>query len=333
MVNLYELLELAPSASEPEIRQALKARTNLHPHVIHAVYEWLLTPAIRLHYDNELQKHNPEFFIPSVHELIDNIPNHHQVSDDAPSTDYLDLVDEIIKDNKENDVVQNDTIDTQEAQETYADNGIAINMDVDAPIFTEEAMSSLAYEQAQLARTIALEMNTTLDTNTLNLDELLATANEQTQDANEPTPQPLPTYTLWHPVLTSLLALICPPVGAWLHAYNWQILGDTKQAKDNKIMAVVMFIIVVAMILVKLTTGISTHPAIILILSFSWYVSMGKKQVDTVRLLPRPHREKNWLKPAFYTLCTYMALATITYLSMVVLETMGLLHDSIMVSY
>ena len=66
MINLYQRLNLPPTASRAEIEAALaQYRSELSTAEIRGVQEWLLVDGVRHRYDAKLRQEQPSFFIPS----------------------------------------------------------------------------------------------------------------------------------------------------------------------------------------------------------------------------------------------------------------------------
>ena len=66
MINLYQRLNLPPTASRAEIEAALaQYRSELSDAEIRGVQEWLLVNEVRYRYDAKLRQEQPSFFIPS----------------------------------------------------------------------------------------------------------------------------------------------------------------------------------------------------------------------------------------------------------------------------
>ena len=66
MINLYQRLNLPPTASRAEIEAALaQYRSELSTAEIRGVQEWLLVNEVRHRYDAKLRQEQPSFFIPS----------------------------------------------------------------------------------------------------------------------------------------------------------------------------------------------------------------------------------------------------------------------------
>lgn len=61
MINLYQILNLPPTATNEQILNALHHRT-LEPKLNKAVHAWLLDPSVRERYDARLYSQEPEFF-------------------------------------------------------------------------------------------------------------------------------------------------------------------------------------------------------------------------------------------------------------------------------
>lgn len=63
MINLYQMLNLPPDATEAEIRDLVAQHGNeWNPKTLKAVEEWLLVAEVRVRYDAKLRQMQPEFF-------------------------------------------------------------------------------------------------------------------------------------------------------------------------------------------------------------------------------------------------------------------------------
>lgn len=63
MINLYQLLQIAPDSNATQIQQALEQSSHrLNPKEIQAVESWLLVPEVRTRYDAQLRQKQPAFF-------------------------------------------------------------------------------------------------------------------------------------------------------------------------------------------------------------------------------------------------------------------------------
>ncbi|MDK4527137.1 hypothetical protein QG034_09795 [Kingella kingae] len=84
MINLYQLLQIAPDSSATEIQQALEqSRHRLNPKEIQAVESWLLVPEVRTRYNAQLRQKQPAFFQSQTSTIQPNVqaafkPNHEQ---------------------------------------------------------------------------------------------------------------------------------------------------------------------------------------------------------------------------------------------------------------
>lgn len=71
MINLYQKLDILPTASEAEIQAALISKqAQLEPKIIQAIQAWLLVADVRVRYDAKLQEVYPEFF--QIDWLVEN---------------------------------------------------------------------------------------------------------------------------------------------------------------------------------------------------------------------------------------------------------------------
>ncbi|MDO4897374.1 MAG: hypothetical protein Q3971_08435, partial [Moraxella sp.] len=86
-------------------------------------------------------------------------------------------------------------------------------------------------------------------------------------------------HELYHPNYASLLGLVFLPSACYLHAFNWQKLGNPKKAKQNHIIAVVFLVFMTLVTLIAVRLGIQIPIAIGLIWVFVWYYGLGKEQI------------------------------------------------------
>lgn len=81
MINLYQRLNLPPTASRAEIEAALaQYRSELSDAEIRGVQEWLLVNEVRYRYDAKLRQEQPSFFIPSQKQPAPAAPSHSRYS-------------------------------------------------------------------------------------------------------------------------------------------------------------------------------------------------------------------------------------------------------------
>lgn len=93
MINLYQILNISPYATDAQIRVALQHyqnQTNADPKVVQATAQWLLTPDVRQRYDARLQAEQPAFFQAAKPRQD---PSHVIIEDDEPETNEYDYDD------------------------------------------------------------------------------------------------------------------------------------------------------------------------------------------------------------------------------------------------
>lgn len=89
---------------------------------------------------------------------------------------------------------------------------------------------------------------------------------------------------IYNPNVCALWSILFTPFGAYLHAKNWEVLGDEKLAEQNMLFVWVILAIIFAVFILDMLTGI-TIPNLVatLVPLLVWYTQLGKKQVSYVK--------------------------------------------------
>ena len=111
---------------------------------------------------------------------------------------------------------------------------------------------------------------------------------------------------LWNPNAAANLSLLLTPIfGTYIHAKNWETLGDKSNARKSRIWmyASIAFLIIV----IFLPTGFGCVPSIFFLVI--WYLISGKKQIKYVREKNIDYMKKTWIKPV--SISTFLLLILI----------------------
>lgn len=89
---------------------------------------------------------------------------------------------------------------------------------------------------------------------------------------------------LYNPTAVALWSLLFTPFGAWMHAKNWEAVGEDELARQNRLFAFVVVALIVGANLVEMLFGISIPSlSVSLIPLLVWYRTLGKQQIDLVK--------------------------------------------------
>lgn len=129
---------------------------------------------------------------------------------------------------------------------------------------------------------------------------------------------------LWNPMAAALLALLFSLLFIWLHALNWEALGEEKKARQNRLfvygvtaMAVLSAALAQAGLLpVAAENQLPVSAFVNLMLWLGWFLTMGREQVQLVDgQMGGAYQKRPWGKAV----------------GMVVLATMGILAAGLFV--
>lgn len=160
---------------------------------------------------------------------------------------------------------------------------------------------------------------------------------------NQPSPEPSfnpyqsPSYDssadeyytpyLWNPNKATFIALIFVPVAIYMHALNWQELGEDELAQQSKTLAFIVLAIMFGLVIFEMTTGISLPNATGLIILFAWYFGLGKKQVAYVKdELGDEYERKTWLKPILISIGAFIGFVVTSMALGYIFGLLGFLH-------
>lgn len=88
---------------------------------------------------------------------------------------------------------------------------------------------------------------------------------------------------LWNPKAAALWALFLSPLFAWLHAENWDELGEPQKAKKNRFFVFFVMGFALGTTLITVVTGFQIPLYASALLWIGWFLTMGREQIDFVR--------------------------------------------------
>lgn len=115
----------------------------------------------------------------------------------------------------------------------------------------------------------------------------------QTSDAH--------ALALYHPDYAALLGVVFLPSACYLHALNWQKLGNPKKAKQNQLIAIAFLVFMTLVVLLAVRLGIQIPLAMGLIWLFVWYYGLAKEQVALIKHELDGYTLKDWYEPILLT--------------------------------
>lgn len=139
---------------------------------------------------------------------------------------------------------------------------------------------------------------------------------------------------LWNPqeiaIWSFLFALILPIMGAWLHALNWEELGESKLAKQNWYVVWGVSAFTVITLILMILTGFELPMWLGWLLWAIWFFALGKKQHEFIRQeFGNDYDKRSWQQPLYYagvgTILGLIALFILVYLAMIA----GIAHESL----
>lgn len=134
---------------------------------------------------------------------------------------------------------------------------------------------------------------------------------------------------LYNPNAVALWSILFTPFGAWMHAKNWEAIGEDELAKANYICAIIMIVAILGLAILEMLTGINiTVPHIVML--FVWYFQLGKKQIALIKEeLGNDYEKASLVKPV---LIGVFGSIIVFVFFMIVLEwifgAMGILHPN-----
>lgn len=132
---------------------------------------------------------------------------------------------------------------------------------------------------------------------------------------------------LYNPNAAALWSILFTPFGAWIHAKNWEAVGEDELAKQNYVFAIAMLATVIILTVLEMLTGIGLpipHLALLLI----WYFQFGKKQVTLFKEeLGNDYEKASLVKPVLIGVVGGMIALVVVLMALEwVFGAMGLLH-------
>lgn len=135
---------------------------------------------------------------------------------------------------------------------------------------------------------------------------------------------------LYNPNAAALWSILFIPFGAWIHAKNWEAVGEDELAKQNHWCIIMMLVFVFGTYFVEMTTGIKIPSSIALGLLFGWYFWLGKKQIALFKEeLGTDYEKKSLVMPVLVGVFGGMSAVVVGLFVMYTLLSMfGLLHPT-----
>lgn len=136
---------------------------------------------------------------------------------------------------------------------------------------------------------------------------------------------------LWNPNAAASWSILMTPLGAWLHAKNWQELGDDDLAKQNFIAFWAILGMIIGSGFFSMLTGIDIPAAATSLTPLLiWYFALGKKQVNYVKeYYGDEYYRKSWLIPILGGIIGGGAIVVLFFMLLaIIFESLGLLHPN-----
>lgn len=136
---------------------------------------------------------------------------------------------------------------------------------------------------------------------------------------------------LYNPNAAGLWSMLFAPFGAWIHAKNWEAIGEDELAKQNRIWAIGIIVLILGTIFIEMFFGISLPAAPFTILPLTvWYVLLGKKQTALFKEeLGTDYEKKSLVVPVFVGVGGgIVGLIVVVYVMHTVLSAFGAVHPN-----
>lgn len=105
----------------------------------------------------------------------------------------------------------------------------------------------------------------------------------KTTNTTDDTPPLAAHLTLYRPDHACVLGVLFLPCACYMHAVNWQALGNTEKAKQNQYVGGGFLLFILGMVLIKTYAGVHIPTTLGLIWVFVWYYLLGKEQVMFIK--------------------------------------------------
>ncbi|WP_066802712.1 hypothetical protein [Moraxella oblonga] len=136
---------------------------------------------------------------------------------------------------------------------------------------------------------------------------------------------------LYNPNAVALWSLLFTPFGAWMHAKNWEAVGEYELARQNRLFAFVVVALIVGSILVEMLFGFAIPSlSVSLIPLLVWYRTLGKQQIDLVKEeLGSDYEKRSLVVPVLVgVIGGVLAVVVIAIIMHVMLGALDLLHPA-----
>lgn len=136
---------------------------------------------------------------------------------------------------------------------------------------------------------------------------------------------------LYNANAAALWSILFTPFGAWIHAKNWEDIGEEELAKQNRYFAIAVVAWILIATLIEMIMGITLPSGGISFgLLIGWYFSLGKKQITLFKEeLGTDYEKKSLVVPVLVGIFgMIIVLLIIMFIMQIGLDAMGLLHPN-----
>lgn len=137
---------------------------------------------------------------------------------------------------------------------------------------------------------------------------------------------------LWNPKAVAIWALLLSPLFAWLHAENWEALGEPEKARRNRWFVFAVVGVALGGTLLSLLGGIRIPLYASLLLWLGWFVTMGREQIEWVRnRFGDDYERRPWGKAIGLVALAVVGLLFAALVLALLAQIAGVLHPSLSV--
>lgn len=135
---------------------------------------------------------------------------------------------------------------------------------------------------------------------------------------------------LWNPKAVVLWALFLSPLAVWLHAENWEELGEPQKAKKNRFFVFLVIGFVLGTTLITIITGIRIPLYASTLLWLGWFLTMGREQMDFVRsTFGEDYERRPWGKALGLVVLAIVGLIFAGVILALLAQIAGVVHPSL----
>lgn len=136
---------------------------------------------------------------------------------------------------------------------------------------------------------------------------------------------------LYNPNAAALWSILFTPFGAWIHAKNWEAVGEDDLAKQNRLWAIGIIALILVATFIEMFFGFSLPSAPFTIVPLIiWYTQLAKKQITLIKEeLGDDYEKKSLVVPVLVGVFGGMiALVVTIYIMYVILSAFGAVHPN-----